>query len=271
MLKTHIRWVLVLVFGMFALCSGVAWAADVEINEANFPDAYFRAYVGGKNIDQDKDGLLTAEEIEAVVEMHLTDKGIDSLQGIEYFTALQHLNCEENRLTELDISLNSNLTVLRCDNNQLTKLDVSHNANLEWLKCNLNQLSELDVSNNINLQLLECAYNQLTKLDVSKNNELFHLDCHGNQLTELDISQNINLEWLDCYGNQLTELDISQNVNLEWLDNSGNQMEELNIGHKKLNTTFLLVALLLALASGAWLYYMIKTRRFDVETINDES
>jgi len=105
---------------------------------------------------------------------------------------------------------------LWCDNNQLTSLDVSHNTSLQHLWCGNNPLTSLDVSHNTSLQQLWCDNNQLTSLDVSHNTSLQYLLCYSNQLTSLDVSHNTSLQYLWCYSNQLTNLDLrnGNNTNL---------------------------------------------------------
>ncbi|KAK3605000.1 hypothetical protein CHS0354_000665 [Potamilus streckersoni] len=49
---------------------------------------------------------------------------ISSLQGIEYFTSLTTLHCNDNSLTTLDVSKNVNLTSFACFNNNLETLDI---------------------------------------------------------------------------------------------------------------------------------------------------
>ena len=91
---------------------------SVEINETNFPDANFRKVV--KRFDRDGDNVLSAEEIASVTEIVCIGRDIQSLQGIEYFTALTKLECYNNPLTSLDVSKNTALRTLLCHNNQLT-------------------------------------------------------------------------------------------------------------------------------------------------------
>ena len=199
----------------------------VAINETNFPDANFRTVV--KEYDTDKDENLSRLEIEAVKEIKCYYRDIRSLIGIEYFTALQTLECYSNLLTSLDISRNTALKSLDCARNQLTVLDVSQNTVLESLDCAKNQLAALDVSRNTALKSLDCANNQLTSLDVSRNTALESLNCADNQLTALDISQNTALESLICAGNKLTALNVSGNATLEFLNCSTNELTELNV------------------------------------------
>ena len=187
--KTVFSYIAGLAVGVSAL-TGSSFAADdaVEINETNFPDAAFRAYV--ETLDTDKNGSLDGDEIAKVVTMDVKESGITSLEGVEYFTELTLLNCTNNDITGLDISKNVKLTFLNCGFNKLTALDVSDNVNLETLLCTRNLITQLDVSKNVNLTNLSCAFNELKTIDVSNNTKLTSLDCGYNHLTSLDLSNN---------------------------------------------------------------------------------
>lgn len=172
------------------------------------------------------------------------------LAGIEYFTALTHLDCSYNqlatlnitkntaltdlschynRLTALDVTKNIVLTLLNCSHNQLATLDVTKNTALINLECPNNQLNTLDVTKNTVLTILGCSYNQLTTLNITKNVILKDLNCTSNQLTVLDITKNVSLAELWCYDNQLKVLDLTKNIALTQLGCSYNQLTALNI------------------------------------------
>lgn len=216
---------LVFVMGM---CS-CSWG-DVLIDANNFPDKNFREYVSSE-CDTNGDGTLSTSEISAVIGISVRYKGIASLTGIEYFTALETLTCNEYLLTALDVSHNTALTKLDCSNNQLTALDVSNNIVLKILFCASNQLTTLDVSNNTALERLFCISNQLTALDVSNNTALKYLSCASNQLTVLDVSNNPALTELTCEKNQLTVLDVSNSTALEQLICYNNQLIALDVSN----------------------------------------
>lgn len=99
----------------------------IAINNINFPDDAFRAYISA-NLDLDHNTYLSASEIARIVKLDVSNKGIASLKGIEFFTALEELNCSYNLLTELDVSRNTALKALNCGHNQLTSLDVDATA-----------------------------------------------------------------------------------------------------------------------------------------------
>ena len=213
---------LLLLSALMMLSAGSAWA-DVEINETNFPDENFRSWLLAQSYGSD--GVLTDEEIAGVSEIYVSHYSIQSLKGIEFFTALTYLYCDKNQLTSLDVSKNTKLTGLWCYNNQLTSLDVSKNTKLTELYCLDNQLTSLDVSGCTALTTLFCYENQLTSLDVSGCTALTTLLCYENQLTSLDVTKNTQLRTLGCHSNQLTSLDVSKNTALTILSCLQNQIK----------------------------------------------
>ena len=133
-------------------------------------------------------------------------------------------DCSGNitKVTAIDVSHNTQLTLLSCTHNRLTTLDVSKNTQLKDLICYYNRLTSLDVSKNTQLEILDCYSNQLTSLDVSKNTQLEILYCYSNQLTSLNVSKNTQLKYLNCSSNPLSSLDVSKNTQLKWLSCSDN-------------------------------------------------
>ena len=239
---------------MLLLWLAVPARAQVAINETNFPDPNFRAWVQARFNDANNPGYLNEATASKFRYLSMSDmangENITNLKGIEYFTGLwaiywnngqltsldvsnctelETLKCDGNQLTELNVTNNTALTELWCEGNQLTSLDVSNCTELEKLKCSVNQLTELDVTNNTALIWLECYKNQLTELDVTKNTALKTLDCCLNQLTELDVTKNTALTGLECKKNQLTELDVTKNTALKGLGCGGNQLTELDV------------------------------------------
>ena len=195
--------------------TNVATVNDIAINAANFPDGCFRSKLLGQ--DYGKDGILTKEEIEGIVELNiasmingviLAGESINSLKGIEFFTALESLYCSNQKLTSLDVSKNTALKTLRCFGNQLTSLDVSKNIALEELSCHHNKLTSLNISGNTALRALWCNDNQLSTLDVTNNTSLVIFHCYGNQLTGLDMSHNERIHYFNCANNCIKDLSM---------------------------------------------------------------
>ena len=209
----------------------------VLINETNFPDANFRTYVAD-NLDQDANGTLTDEEISAVTRIDVTNQRISSLVGLEYFIKLQSLSCSGNLIENLDLSKNTELTILICENSPLTELDLSKNTKLTRLMCRHNSLTSLDLSNNILIEYAECSSNQINKLNISGCTELTELFCESNELVSLDVSGCTALEQLSCGHNKLTSLNVSKNTSLTNLGCGYNQLTSIDLSKNSVLKTF---------------------------------
>ena len=94
------------------------------------PDDAFEQALVNLDLDDIFDDSVYTSAIDTVQILYLSNAGINDLKGIEDFTALTDLFCNENQLTELDLSNNPNLFELNCRNNLLTRLDVRNGNNL---------------------------------------------------------------------------------------------------------------------------------------------
>ena len=206
-------------------------ATSVHIDKNTFPDANFRAVVA--TYDTDGNGYLSEFEISRVINVVCEGKKINSIKGIEYFTAVQGLWCKDNNIKSMDLSKNKDLHGVWCSGNPLTSLDFSGNPELEWVYCYDCKLKSLDFSNNPNMAYLECNTNkELSKLVLSSNDKLEHLMCGTCALTELDLSANPNLTHLDAFRNKMTKLNISKNTKLKRLDIWDNpQLGNVSVSH----------------------------------------
>ncbi len=199
-----------------------------SIDEENFPDPVFRRYVL-TNFDRDGDGMLSDYEISIIRNISVTNMGIASLKGIEYFAALQSLYCANNSLSSLDVLSCPVLTYLSCSGNALTSLDLSGCPALSTLYCSDNVLTELDLSVCPALTVLECSGNLLMSIDLSGNPELQTLHCYDNLLSSLGLDGNPALGALYCQGNLLTALDLGGKTALTSLTCSGNLLSWLDV------------------------------------------
>jgi len=190
---------------------------EMKIDSTNFPDANFRKYVLNK-IDTNKDGKLSKSEIQKTKVIEISEKSIKSVKGIEHFSELEELYCDNNKnLYSIDLSNNKKLLVLSCNNNGLNSLDVSENQELKSLSCYGNLLKTINIDNNRELTKLWCMDNQLNSLNLKYNIKLKDLECFSNRLQQLDVSNNVELETLICDYNELTTLDVSNNKKLKML------------------------------------------------------
>jgi hypothetical protein len=214
------------------------------------PDDNFEQGLIDLGYDDVLDDSVLYDNIDTVTFLILSDREIESFEGIAAFTELITFSCEFNNLEAIDVSSNLFLRNFYCGMNEITELDLSANINLEIMHCSENELGELELSNNLDLRILHCSYNlfteldltvnvlmeqlivshtNLTSLDVSTLTELNHLTCRVNELEELDLSNNSNLYVLDCIGNELDELDVSNCPQLDYLDCSYNPFTLLDV------------------------------------------
>ncbi len=140
-----------------------------EIPDINFEN-YLEANGMGDGIDSNQ--TVNTLNIEDVINLDISNKGIQDITGIQDFSALDTFYCEYNSIDSVNLSSNSNLEYLDCSQNNLDYLNVSNNTELKFLKCSSNSLSELDVSNNILLEKLYCSGNLFTELNFDVNNNL---------------------------------------------------------------------------------------------------
>lgn len=188
--------------------------------EVNIPDPAFKAYCI-ENFDKNHDSKLSEAEAALVTTIDVTGLGIESLEGLQYFTSLRHLHC---------------------NNNMLTSLDVSNNLQLECIECigtNDYKLSSLDLTKNTKLTSLRLNNNNLTDLDVTKNTRLDYLTLSGNPLSSsIDLSQNVWLTTLSLYNCSLPYIDLSKTIRLNHIDLRRNNLTTLDISHIGLGDTW---------------------------------
>ena len=105
----------------------------------SIPDQNFEKALIDFGYDDVIDGKLLTANINSVDSLSLERKNISDLIGVEAFTGLKYLNCNDNQLTSLDVSQNTALYTLYCDDNQLTNLNVSGCTTLYYFYCGGNQ------------------------------------------------------------------------------------------------------------------------------------
>ena len=158
------RRLLFMLFALLGTATGT-WA-DVQINSTNFPDGVFRAFVM-LEAQNDNNDVLTDAEIAKVTGLYPRFKGIQKLDGIEFFTALKELNCEGNNLTSLDLQRNVNLETLDCSNCGLTSLLVaSGDYHLETVHCEQNKLQGQKMTDFLNSLPMVSLYSGATSRKV---------------------------------------------------------------------------------------------------------
>ncbi|MDP4179181.1 MAG: cell wall-binding repeat-containing protein [Bacillota bacterium] len=195
-------------------------------------------------------GPILKKEIDKITTLNLSEKNIDDLQGIQYFTNLQSLNLYSNYISNLShLSNLRNLKELNLENNyifgdinalgnlkNLTKLNLSNdNYKITDLSAltNLKNLTELDLSVNKKTQNANCSYDIIIKntdiTPLSNLTNLTKLNLNSNNIKDITCLDNLkNLTELDLSDTTITDIaPLSKLTNLTKLDLSKNNITDL--------------------------------------------
>lgn len=185
--------------------------------------------------DANSDGEIQVAEALGITFLRLggwvlpDNQKIISLEGINSFSNLIHLECENNLLQTLNLGSLPNLFFLSCGGNNLTSLNLQNFPNLEVLQCGGNPLTSLNLQSLPNLKTLNCSGTLLTSLDVTPFTNLTNLSCNGSQLTSLNVVNLPNLGSIECDFNQLTTVDLQGLNFLSYFTVKNNQITSLNL------------------------------------------
>lgn len=212
---------------------------DQEDITAAFTDPNFRSLVR-EVLGVGKSGMITRSACASVTELklHLSnyeffggDDWIFNVDGIEYFTNLEKLDCGINRFTKLDVSGCPNLQELDCAGNIIDSLNVTGCSKLRELICYDNRISTLDLSGCSSLQRLECHSGYLKNLNLSGCSKLQELYGGGDYLESLNLSGCSKLQKIGINNGFLTSMDVSFCTELQELSCSGKYLETLDISN----------------------------------------
>jgi Leucine-rich repeat (LRR) protein len=181
------------------------------------------------------DSVFTSR-IEEIMTLSLINLNISDLTGIEDFSSLRELYCQNNQLSNITLN-NSNLEKLNCSFNQITNLDLSNLTKLEDLHCYNNQIQSINVTSS--LKYLWCYYNGLSNIDLSSATSLQTLRCQYNNISSLDLSNASSIRTLICRDNNISNIDLTNNINLNEIDISTNQISSLDLSYNTSLTTII--------------------------------
>ncbi len=186
--------------------------------------------IGDADADTNNDGQIQVSEIMDIISLNVNSKYINSLSGIAGFSNLQHLYCESNFLTSLDLQGLTSLRSLSCDNNfSMTSLNIEGLVNLRELSCRSNNIGALNLQGMINLRNLNCNGNNISALNVQGLVKLLNLNCGSNSISTLNVQGLPILETLNCSANDLTVLDLHGVATLRFLYCTHNNLQSLNL------------------------------------------
>ncbi len=149
---------------------------------AAFLNANYPAIITGNDLDIAGAGLITGTLV-------MNGLGISDLSGIEHFTSVGGLQCNNNNLTTIPGLDKLDLTLFEARSNQLIHLDgIENSTGLIILQFDFNQVSQLpDISLFPDLTNLIISNNPIiaTVLNVSNNPLLINLFIENLGLSEV--------------------------------------------------------------------------------------
>lgn len=176
---------------------------DLEINEENFPNAYFRDKV--KIYDLNGDLILDDAELEAVTQMTL--RYYESTEGLEYFTSLVSLTVE-GLFEDISIQNLPKLETIDVEFGGIETLSIKNCPKLKSVKMDGVLVLALEIENCPKLQYLSCLdtfmlFANLTGLSlieakglVNEDGSIVQQDSWGVEMDEnrqIDLSSMIEL------------------------------------------------------------------------------
>ena len=200
-------------------------------------------------------GRLTPEDVASLNELEALDKNIQSLVGLEHFTALEFLSLMGNQIADVGPLANlTNLQILQLNENQI--VDIGPLTNLTNLfhlvldnnqiadvtpLANMTNLSALGIGGNqivdvgplaklTNLQALWLWKNQIADVGPLANlTNLQELQLGGNQVADVEPLANLtNLQRITLWKNQIVDVGpLAKLTNLQWLLIGGNQIVDV--------------------------------------------
>ena len=142
--------------------------------------------------------------------------------------------CNENKLTCLDLSACTKLKNLSANNNVLSSLDVSKCSKLETIDVSDNNLKKIDVKKCRNLCRININGNKKIKMvDFSKNKKLLDINIGNTNVKKIDTSKNRKLYRMYFQNTRISKVDFSNNKKLKEISYYGSKVKKLNLSKYK--------------------------------------
>ncbi|AOW09007.1 leucine-rich repeat domain-containing protein [Flavobacterium gilvum] len=191
--------------------------SSVFAQYTTIPDRNFERKLIEIGVDNVLDGKVQTDSISTLTVLNISGSNIKDLTGISDFKNLKKLICFNNQLTSLDISQNSQLTIVDCSTNKISILKATENRALVELDCSGNTISRLELFKNPNLEKLDCSGNKLIYLDLKSCRRLRDMNASYNLLRDVDL-RNKNSGFTSDMG--IVDLRINKKgviVRMDWI------------------------------------------------------
>jgi len=186
-----------------------------QSQNVNIPDPIFKSRLLNHTdpiIDINSDNEIQLSEAEAITgRINVSTSNLSDITGIAAFINMTEFICAETKVTNIDLSSNTRLTLLDFNDSEVTYLNIDNSIELKELYCYGNKLTSLDISNNTLLKTVFCYKNKISELNLTNNTEIETLSSFNNKISSIDLSKNTKLFALALNENLITNIDISNN------------------------------------------------------------
>ena len=242
--------IIAIFIGGFSVVTQAGAAFTVKIEDANFERVI-------RELLEKPTGNLYNTDLERVLGLDASYRGIKSVKGIEYMTNLEGIDLTYNQLTSVDLSKNTNLQYLYIENNNLQKIDLTQNPNLieVSLRANINMKEAIFKGGNYiemlfmddcsisffemwrfhRMETLSLPNNNIEAiyLDGSTINRLEYLDCSGNKIHTVKRGNLSALRYAYFHDNKIKTLDMSGATHIKEISVNDNPLENLNLSSSR--------------------------------------
>ncbi len=180
------------------------------------------------------EGPITLQEVAFTTSLTLDREGIQSLAGLEHFTALQELSLLSNRIADVKpLAHLANLERLILASNRIADVNpLASLNNLNELHLGYNQIRDVSpLANLTNLERLNLDQNRIADVNpLASLNNLNELHLGYNQIRDVSPLANLtNLERLNLRHNQIADVNPLANLtNLKELGLDHNQIADVS-------------------------------------------
>ena len=209
----------------------------VILNDINFEEPEILKAVLKSNKLINADGTTPIRYIDKIVVNRIKLK---STSDLRHFTNLKVLILSRADVAAIDLSNNKKLTEIQLPSNKLTEIDLSNQTELIGLNLAENDFKTIDLSANKQIEQLVLSSNQLHSINLNGLENLITLNVAGNELKALTLEKNTNLKHLLAHANKIEKISLAANKSLSEVNLSANKLTTIDLtNHEFLNEILL--------------------------------
>ncbi len=175
-----------------------------EFKDKNFEKAAL------ENFDLNKNGILEPQEAGMVTNLFLVQKGITSVEDLQFFKNLKMIVLDDNIIPNIAINNLAQLELFSCTGCKISSFKAENLKSLTALYLDNNLLENISLAGIPKIDQLTLSLNRLKEIDVLQFKTLRKLNLEHNKLQKIDISGNPALQTLNIMGNKIRKTDVKK-------------------------------------------------------------